>query len=233
MKKHHYVFAALSSVLVAGSASAYDLTANAGFVSEYVFRGLPQTDGNAAAQGGLDISEGNFSLGTWASTVKSTPSIDASDPSNPVLVSGDNGLEIDFYGAYSNSYKEIDYSIGFTLYTYTDDFDDEYREINLSGGWKWFTLDFAVGEWDAFSAPTQDYHFTSLTGELNGFYATYGDFSDDFSGSYFELGYGSTLSVAGEDLFDYSISYVDSDDELANDSYLLFGIVKNFEITSN
>ena len=56
--------------LFAGSVSAYDVTANAGAVTEYVYRGLPQTDGNAAAQGGIDVAEGNFSAGTWASTVK-------------------------------------------------------------------------------------------------------------------------------------------------------------------
>ena len=59
MKKQAFCMAIVAT-LFAGPVSAYDVTANAGAVSEYVFRGLPQTDGNAAAQGGLDISKDLF-----------------------------------------------------------------------------------------------------------------------------------------------------------------------------
>lgn len=220
------------TTLFAGAASAYDVTANAGAVSEYVFRGLPQTDGNAAAQGGLDVSSGNFSFGTWASTVKGSDSIDVSGI-DPVLVSGDNGLEIDLYGGYENSIGDVGYSIGATYYTYTDNFDDDYIELNLGAGWKWLSVDLALGEYSNFDGPTLEYTFVSVTGEYEGFYATIGDFSDDFSGTYYEAGYGSTLIVGEEELFDYSISFVSSDSKLADDNYLLFGVVKNFALFSN
>ncbi|MEC9375212.1 MAG: TorF family putative porin [Pseudomonadota bacterium] len=222
---------AILAALFTGTVSAYEITANAGVVSEYVFRGLPQTDGNAAAQGGFDISEGDFNLGAWASTVKGGDSIDNSGP-NPILVSGDNGLELDFYAAYSNSFGEIDYSVGATYYTYTDNFDDDYIELNLSGAWKWLSIDAAVGEYKNFAGPTLEYSFVSLTGEYQGFYTTVGDFSEDFEGTYYEVGYGNTLNAGGDDLFDYSISFINSNSDLANDSYLLFGITKNFELFS-
>jgi uncharacterized protein (TIGR02001 family) len=147
---------AIAATLFAGSVSAYDVTANAGAVTEYVFRGLPQTDGNAAAQGGFDIAEGNFSAGTWASTVKGASSID-NGGADPVLVSGSNGLEVDLYAAYGNSFGEIDYSVGATYYTYTDNFDDDYIEVNLGGAWKWFSLDVAIGEYGNFDGPDLEY----------------------------------------------------------------------------
>jgi uncharacterized protein (TIGR02001 family) len=105
--------------LSAGSALALDVTANAGAVSEYVFRGLPQTDGSAAAQGGIDLAQGNFSFGSWASTVKSAPelSIDSANPDQIVSTSGNNGLEVDFYGGYGNSIGAFSIVKNFALYS--------------------------------------------------------------------------------------------------------------------
>ena len=74
--------------LVSATASAIDLSANAALVSDYIFRGIPQTDGNAAVQGGIDLEQSGFYLGSWFSEV------DSGDPD-----SGD-GLEIDYYGGY-------------------------------------------------------------------------------------------------------------------------------------
>jgi len=202
----------------ATSGMAAELTGNAGFVSEYLFRGVPQTDGDAAAQGGLDLGfDSGFYLGTWGSSVKGDTS----------------GVEVDLYGGWGGESGDFSYGIGGTYYTYTNDFDEDYVEANLNAGWKWFSVDVAVGEYD--SKPTKaDYTFASLTAEHNGLYATYGSFSQDFDGAYVELGYGSTLSVAGEDLFDYSISYIRSYDKLIGDiedgNTLIFGITKNFII---
>jgi uncharacterized protein (TIGR02001 family) len=211
----------IAAALLLGSSAtpAVEFTGNAGAVSEYVFRGVPQTDGKAAAQGGLDLGfNSGFYLGTWGSSVKSD---------------SDNGVEVDLYGGWGGGWGDFSYGLGGTYYTYTNDFDEDYVEAILNAGWKWFSVDVAVGEYD--SKPTKaDYSFASLTAEHNGLYATYGSFSQDFDGAYVELGYGSTLSVAGEDLFDYSISFVRSEDkligELKDGNSLIFGITKNFTI---
>jgi len=203
---------------MAASAMAAEVSGNAGFVSEYLFRGLPQTDGNAAAQAGLDVAyDSGAYLGTWGSSVDNGT---------------DSGVEIDLYGGWAGSTGDFNYGIGGTFYTYTDDVDEDYLELNLSGGWKWLTLDVAIGEYD--TEPKQDYTFVSLTAEYEGLYLTYGDFGDDFDGSYLEAGYGDTLTAAGEDLFDWSISVVRSEDKLLgktdDDTTLIFGLVKNFDI---
>ncbi len=227
MKKQQKCIAAIAAGIASlstGSALAAELTANAGFVSEYVFRGITSSDGKAAAQGGLDVGfENGIYLGTWGSKVD---------------FDGSEGVEIDLYGGYSGEYEDFTYGIGATYYTYTDDADEDYVEINLSGGWKWFTIDYAKGEYDALNAPDVDYDHFSITAEYEGLYAKYGSNGDDLwqgvDADYFEVGYGGTATANGEDLFDYSIAYIDSDDGLligtTANSRLVFGIVKNFEI---
>src|SRR4029078_3589863 len=48
----------------------YTLTGNFGIYSQYIFRGLTQTDRKPAAQGGFDFAHTNgIYLGTWASNI--------------------------------------------------------------------------------------------------------------------------------------------------------------------
>ncbi|NND55073.1 MAG: hypothetical protein HKN56_08910 [Gammaproteobacteria bacterium] len=204
----------------AAPALAVELEANAGIVSEYVFRGIPSSDGKAAAQGGLDATwEQGFYLGTWGSSVD---------------FDGSDGIEVDFYGGWGNEIGDFSYSVGYTLYTYTDDADDDYAEFNLGGAWKWFSVDYAKGEYDNFGGPEVDYDFWSVTAEYEGLYATFGSLGDDlFDGvdsDYIEVGYGSSV----QDLFDFTISYIDSDDGLLigsdSNSRLIFGITKSFAV---
>lgn len=200
---------------------AVDLSANGGWSSEYIFRGVPQSD--SSAFGGVDIEESGFYGGVWTADVE-------------------QGLEYDLYGGYSGEYEDFSYGVGITLYLYTDDFDDDYRELNLSGGYEWFTVDIALGEYDNFSGPTLDYTFVSFTGEYKGFYGTFGTFSQDFDGEYFEAGYGNTFSVQDTDLFDYTLSIIHSSDDLLNDgdpatddedTSLVLSVSKSFDLLSN
>ena len=226
MKKRLLLTAVIGG-LSAASASAVEVTGNAGVVSEYIFRGIESSDGKAAAQGGIDVGFDNgIYLGTWGSKV------DFGD--------GNDGVEIDLYGGYSGEVEDFTYGIGATLYNYTDNADEDYAEINLSAGWKWFTIDYAIGEYDDRDGDV-DYDHFSITVESEGLYAKYGSNGDDLwdgvDADYFEFGYGSTAAVNGEDLFDYSIAFIDSDDGLllgsSSNRRLIFGIVKNFEIASN
>src|SRR5262245_24510431 len=69
------VAAALGSGLAyaqapAAPASTHTITGNAGLYSQYIFRGLTQTDRDPAVQGGFDYSHSSgFYLGTWASNI--------------------------------------------------------------------------------------------------------------------------------------------------------------------
>ncbi|NBB93654.1 MAG: hypothetical protein GVY32_10855 [Gammaproteobacteria bacterium] len=188
---------AATLALASTSALAVDLSANIGFNSKYIYRGIPQK--TSSAFGGLDLTSGGIYLGTWGADV------------------GD-GIEIDYYGGYGLDVGEFSFSLGGTYYDYTGDFDDTYREVNIGAGWKWFTLDAAIGDYANFDGPTLDYRFYSLTAERNGLYGKIGAFSKDFDGTYYEAGYGNTLSVRETDLFDYAIAFIHSDSTLLGGS---------------
>ena len=76
---------------------------NAGVISDYVYRGFSQTDGDAAVQGGIDFTYGQFYAGTWASTV------DFGDGTD---------LEWDFYAGVTGTAGGLDYDVGLTYFTY-------------------------------------------------------------------------------------------------------------------
>jgi uncharacterized protein (TIGR02001 family) len=194
-----------AGLLTSGVAMA-DFSANAGWVSEYHFRGIFQK--NSSAYGGLDFEQNGFYVGTWAADV------------------GD-GLEVDGYFGYGGEIEGFSYGVGFTGYYYTGDFDDTYQEINLSLGYDWLSVEAAFGEYENFDGPTQDYTYYAITGEYEGFYGKYAGFSQDFEGNYFEFGYGWDFS--GVDL---SVSLILADDDLIgeSDETIVFGIGKSFDL---
>jgi uncharacterized protein (TIGR02001 family) len=193
---------------------AADLSANIGWNSDYVFRGILQDTSSANA--GLDLEEGGFYLGTWAASVSP-------------------GLEYDLYGGYNGTFKKFGYGIGATGYFYTDDYDDTYLEINLNGSWKFFSVEAAIGKYENSNGPSQDYLFLAGKAEYQNFYGLIGGYSRDFEGSYIELGYGDTLTVADTDLFDWSLAIIFRGDDLPtkgteDDTYLTLGFTKGFAI---
>jgi uncharacterized protein (TIGR02001 family) len=209
-KLAHFGLAA-SLAAAATPALAVDLSANIGYNSEYIFRGIPQK--TSSAMGGLDLEAGGFYLGTWGADV------------------GD-GLEIDYYGGYGFDVGPMSFGIGGTIYTYTGDFDDTYKEVNLSAGWSFLTFDAAIGSYDNFGGPDLDYEYYSLTAEYNGFYGRVATFENDFDGTYYEAGYGNTLTVQETDLFDYAFAVIYSDSTLlggSSDTNFVFTLAKTFD----
>ena len=80
-------------------AAADTLTANASVASQYVWRGLRQSDGKPAAQAGIDyVHPSGWSAGTWVSNVGNR-SIDK------------GSIECNLYGGYSGRLGEIGYSL--------------------------------------------------------------------------------------------------------------------------
>jgi hypothetical protein len=191
-------------------AQAQDWSANLGYNSEYIYRGIPQK--SSSAFGGVDFATGGFSAGAWTADV------------------GD-GLEVDLYGSHGFEAGDFGFSVGGTWYTYTGDFDDDYLELNLGASWKFLSFDMAIGEYANFNGPTLNYQFYSLTACHSGFYGKVGTFADDFDGTYYEAGYGNYLTVKDTDLFDYAIALIHSDSTLLggeSDTNIVFTISKTF-----
>jgi uncharacterized protein (TIGR02001 family) len=200
--------ALVALTLLTSGAAVADVSANLGFASDYYYRGIFQAE--VSASGGLDYESGGFYVGSWAADVK-------------------DGLEVDGYFGYGGELGDFGYSVGYTGYFYTGDFDDTYQEINLGDSFGLFALDVAVGEYENFAGPTQDYTYYSLSVEKNGFFGKYAGFSQDFSGEYFEVGYNATVAE-----IDLGVTLLFNDKDLSSDGEsdqaLIFTVGKSFDL---
>jgi len=96
--------AAAAAFFGAAPAFADDVSFNIGATSNYVFRGITQTDENFAVQGGVDFSgDSGFYAGAWASNV------DFGD---------DTDVEFDIYGGYATEAGGFALDFGVVAYTY-------------------------------------------------------------------------------------------------------------------
>jgi uncharacterized protein (TIGR02001 family) len=87
----------------APAAAAPEVTYNVGVVSQYRYRGLAQTKGDAALQGGVDYANANgFYAGAWGSTIKWIK--DASEGTGYKQPKG--SVELDLYEYVGNTYKD-------------------------------------------------------------------------------------------------------------------------------
>ncbi len=87
------------------SGNKLEFTANVTLITDYDFRGISQSDGGPAIQGGFDATYGIFYAGTWAS------SVDFGD---------DTTMEIDFYGGIAPHVGDTHFDLGVIAYIYPD-----------------------------------------------------------------------------------------------------------------
>lgn len=125
------------------AASSHTLAANVSLTSNYVFRGISQTGGEPAIQGGFDYTHSSgLYLGTWGSNVGWLTDFQG-------YKSG--SMELDLYGGYRNSIGPVNYDVGAIRYMYpgsknadTDALPGAWTsEIYGSLGWKWFTVKYS------------------------------------------------------------------------------------------
>ncbi|MGH1376367.1 MAG: TorF family putative porin [Alphaproteobacteria bacterium] len=89
-----------------GEVSPFSFSANTALVSDYVFRGISQSDENVALQGGFDIGhDSGLYAGLWAS------SIDFND-------NDESSVEVDIYAGYSGEISDVSYDVGGLYYAY-------------------------------------------------------------------------------------------------------------------
>src|SRR5262245_17916402 len=82
-------------------ASPHTIAGNAGLFSEYRFRGIDQTFGKPALQGGIDYSHtSGFYLGNWNSNVNQGAGFPGGN------------LEMDFYGGWKNTWGDWGLDLG-------------------------------------------------------------------------------------------------------------------------
>ena len=105
-----------SFVFAADAAPAPDLTVayNVGLYSQYIFRGLTQTNRKPALQGGVDLTHSSgFYLGAWGSNISwLTDNVGATGSS--YYTSG-GSLEIELSGGYRHTFESIGSGLGIDI----------------------------------------------------------------------------------------------------------------------
>ena len=112
----------MSSLVMAQT--ALTKSGNINYVSDYAWRGISQTQGGMAVQGGFDMTYGGFYLGTWSSNIDTTTA----------------NIEVDVYAGYASSFtsfaKKLSYDVGLITYQYPGnnsgyDFNEIYGSLSM------------------------------------------------------------------------------------------------------
>lgn len=126
-------------------------TANVGIFSEYLFRGIAQTAGEPALQGGFDYAHASgLYVGTWGSNASWLEDFGAYNRSS---------LEWDFYGGYKANFGDSDFfwDVGTIYYYYPGRrnpsiVNADTWEIYGALGWKWVSAKLSYSLKDYFGA---------------------------------------------------------------------------------
>ncbi len=145
----------LAALAVPGLAMAEDspFSGNVKLTTDYLFRGISQTGGGPALQGGFDYAHpSGFYIGAWGSNISWI-----SDLGGVSNIS----LELDTYLGYSGAFAEhFSYDVGYLRYNYPGTYSSpiptgaakaDTNEIYGSVGWKWVTLKYSYSLGDTFA----------------------------------------------------------------------------------
>jgi len=169
-----------TGMFTASSQAVEGLSANAAVTNNYIWRGVTQTDDQAAVSGGIDFNaKSGFYAGAWASNVKY----------------GSATSELDLYAGYGFSVNDFTFDVGYLNYGYPAGEDLDFSEVYASVNWEFLTVGYNVlADSDAGGDfGDDDYVFADLAFDI----------SDGL-----ELGfhYGSSSFDSGSDYSDYGIS---------------------------
>jgi uncharacterized protein (TIGR02001 family) len=197
--------------------SAHTVAGNIGLFSSYRFRGIDQTFGKPALQGGVDYSHASgFYFGNWNSNVNSGAGYPNGD------------LEMDFYGGYKTAFGDFGIDLGALYYYYpgtdaslfanngkTGNGTVNNKELYVGVSWKFLSLKYSHSIDDYFSTPdskNSNYFDLSANHDLGngwGVNAHLGHltFKNVTNGSYSDWKLGVTKDVSG---WVFGAAYVDT-----------------------
>lgn len=218
-----------SPVALATEGSPHSFSANIGAVSNYLFRGVTQTQDGPAIQGGLDYEhESGFYAGTWASNVDFGDTeeliIDFQNQTFSTETTSSPNYELDAYLGYGAALTDdLSLDLKAMYYAYPDGRDLDLAEIDASATWKFATLGLAYtfyGESDDVPYAEGDlYYYASLDFALpfelglslrGGYY----DFEYNAGGNDYGHG-GVSISREAGDFGTFSFNY----DQIGRDTY--------------
>ena len=195
----------LALSLLAGSVYAQGMTYNVGVVNNYLYRGISQTRGEPAVQGGLDYAHSSgFYVGAWASSIKWIEDVQPANRAN-------GPTELDLYAGYKfDLVPGIGMDVGYLRYEYLANnaasvglTNPNTDEIYLGMNTPLFNVKFSYATSNLFGQTGNN--GASATG------ATYTEFSREFDlGSGYKLtphaGMTSISKVTNASYNDYSLT---------------------------
>ncbi len=137
MTRKLWVAALTASTLLAAPALADDheeaepsffdgeFSANVAITSDYRFRGISQTFGDVAVQGGFDWASDMFYVGVWGSSVDFNDAI--SNPFTGETVQDGTSAEVDLYFGFTPTVGDVGLDFGFIYYMYPEAPQGEYN----------------------------------------------------------------------------------------------------------
>jgi len=137
----------VSSPAFAADASPHTFTGNVTLASEYLYRGIAQTRGKPAIQGGFDYAHASgLYAGVWGSNISWI-----SDGVNGLAGSTSSSLEVDVYGGYKGTAGDLGYDLGVLTYNYPGTgktaggtiLDQDTTELYGALSWKFLTLKYS------------------------------------------------------------------------------------------
>nr|WP_321267899.1 TorF family putative porin [uncultured Sulfurimonas sp.] len=115
-----------SAAFAEESKSDFGVSANVAMTSNYIWRGMTQSDDSAATQGGFDLDYKGFYVGTWGSNVQ--------------FAGSDASMELDLYGGYKNDISGVEYDVGYIQCAYPND----SKALNIGEAYLSLGYDFEV-----------------------------------------------------------------------------------------
>ena len=137
----------LAALAIPGVAMAADspFSGNVSLTTDYLYRGVTQTDHRGAIQGGFDYADpSGFYAGTWGSNIS-------------WLGGTGSSLELDTYAGYSAGFAtDFTYDVGFLRYNYSGEYGPvsaNTNELYGSIGWKMLSAKYSRSFTNLFGVP--------------------------------------------------------------------------------
>ena len=202
-RQFRYILTALTLVFgtMAAAQAESELTANVALSSDYVWRGISQTDEDPAISGGFDFASDLFYAGVWVSNV------DFNDGS-------DTNIEVDLYGGLASTLDNgVSWDVGVLSYNYPDSNNENLDFVEVYGGLG-YTLASGVDisgkvSWEPDNRNV--YLETAVGYALSDSFsidAGLASYQFDGPGDYATWSLGGTYTAFG---VDYGVHYIDTD----------------------
>jgi len=220
-----------ADIAQAESKYPHTISANVSLATNYMFRGISQTDDGLAIQGEFNYENDPYNVyaGVWAANVDSTSG-------------GYDGasMELDLYAGWTPSWQNIDFDLGYIRYQYpgTDTSENNTDEFHLGLFYDvqdQFTPGYTAHYSDDFfgSGPAW-YHDLSLEIPLPYDFTLAGHYGwnrfDDSTDNYRDYSIGIATEYSG---FEFDLSWIDRSDKEACSAPFQCGSTAVFKLSKS